>query len=330
MLHWLLEDPLIHGGRLDISGMTAPALSRALISSRVVTLWELVNIAGTDLSRAEDLAACPCLCQSALTSLEDLTSKERVQLMDYQITETNPAEEGSFPSLPTLTVQAVMVNFFWDKLHWVPQGVLYLPEEEGGQGLTHLQSRTAAFRLLFIQRLLNNTALSSWQATACTLLHNAEGLQMDRSHFLMDSAKLDTSRCQNSRLPGFYKNLFKVWNIFTLQRANRTHSNISFLFPGLHRTLQGAWTITLGHLVNLAGADFRNAEEVATCLNIRSTRAVSQLLAKWKDTLTAEERTLLWDHCSGTATPNTGDILHSVTIRPKLEDYTGPFLEAGK
>ncbi|KAK3529825.1 hypothetical protein QTP86_006915 [Hemibagrus guttatus] len=28
-------------------------------------------------------------------------------------------------------VQAVMVNFFWDKLHWVPQGVLYLPEEEG-------------------------------------------------------------------------------------------------------------------------------------------------------------------------------------------------------
>ncbi|KAK3509384.1 hypothetical protein QTP70_032402, partial [Hemibagrus guttatus] len=56
-LHWLLEEPLIHGGRLDISGVTSPALSRALISSRVVTLWELVNIAGTDLSQAEDLAA---------------------------------------------------------------------------------------------------------------------------------------------------------------------------------------------------------------------------------------------------------------------------------
>ncbi|KAK3539877.1 hypothetical protein QTP70_015780, partial [Hemibagrus guttatus] len=56
-LHLLLEEPLIHGGCLDISGVTAPALSRALISSRVVTLQELVNIAGTDLSRAEDLAA---------------------------------------------------------------------------------------------------------------------------------------------------------------------------------------------------------------------------------------------------------------------------------
>ncbi|KAK3507325.1 hypothetical protein QTP70_014347, partial [Hemibagrus guttatus] len=57
MLHWLLDEPLIHGGHLDISGVTAPALSRALISSRVMTLRELVNIAVTDLSRAGDLAA---------------------------------------------------------------------------------------------------------------------------------------------------------------------------------------------------------------------------------------------------------------------------------
>ena len=31
-------------------------------------------------------------------------------------------------------VQAVILNFFWDKLHWVPQSVLYLPKEEGGRG----------------------------------------------------------------------------------------------------------------------------------------------------------------------------------------------------
>ncbi|KAK3543864.1 hypothetical protein QTP70_030047, partial [Hemibagrus guttatus] len=104
-LHWLLEEPLIHGGHLDISGVTAPALSRALISSRVVTLRELVKITGTDLSRAEDLVA-----RLGLRSLRVvkqllrqwrtvLTSKERVQLMGYQITETNPAEERSFPQL---------------------------------------------------------------------------------------------------------------------------------------------------------------------------------------------------------------------------------------
>jgi len=42
-------------------------------------------------------------------------------------------------------VQTALVNFFWDKLQWVPQSVLYLPKDEGRQGLIHLQSRMAAF-----------------------------------------------------------------------------------------------------------------------------------------------------------------------------------------
>ncbi len=36
-------------------------------------------------------------------------------------------------------IQAVFVDFFWDKLHWIPQGILYLPKEECGQGLINLQ-----------------------------------------------------------------------------------------------------------------------------------------------------------------------------------------------
>ncbi len=51
-------------------------------------------------------------------------------------------------------VQALLVDFFWDKLHWVTQSILFLSKEEGGQGLVNLQSRTVAFRLQFIQRLL--------------------------------------------------------------------------------------------------------------------------------------------------------------------------------
>ncbi|KAI2646015.1 putative 149 kDa protein [Labeo rohita] len=40
------------------------------------------------------------------------------------------------PPFELLTrIQAVLVDFFWDKLHWVQQSVLYLPKEEGGQGL---------------------------------------------------------------------------------------------------------------------------------------------------------------------------------------------------
>ncbi|KAK3510691.1 hypothetical protein QTP70_013634 [Hemibagrus guttatus] len=104
-IHWLLEEPLVYGGRLDISSVTVPALSRTLVSSGIVTLQELVNVAGSDLSRAEDLAACMGLrSQRVVNQLlhrwrSALTSEERVQLMDYQHTETGPAEDEPFPRL---------------------------------------------------------------------------------------------------------------------------------------------------------------------------------------------------------------------------------------
>ncbi|KAI3364782.1 hypothetical protein L3Q82_000910 [Scortum barcoo] len=48
---------------------------------------------------------------------------------------------GGPPSNLLSRVQAILVNFFWDRLHWLPQAVLFLPKEEGGQGLVHLASR---------------------------------------------------------------------------------------------------------------------------------------------------------------------------------------------
>ncbi|KAK3516433.1 hypothetical protein QTP70_012487, partial [Hemibagrus guttatus] len=104
-VHWLLEEPLVYSGRLDISGVTVPALSRTLVSSGIVTLRELVNVAGSDLSRAEDLAARMGLRSRRVVNQllhrwrSALTSEERVQLMDYQHTETGPAEDESFPRL---------------------------------------------------------------------------------------------------------------------------------------------------------------------------------------------------------------------------------------
>ncbi|KAK3543883.1 hypothetical protein QTP70_030155, partial [Hemibagrus guttatus] len=98
-VHWLLEEPLVYGGRLDISGVTVPALSRSLVSSGIVMLRELVNVAGSDLSRAEDLTASMELRSLRVGNQllhrwrSALTSEERVQLMDYQRTETGPAED---------------------------------------------------------------------------------------------------------------------------------------------------------------------------------------------------------------------------------------------
>lgn len=67
-------------------------------------------------------------------------------------------------------VQSILVDFFWDRLHWLPQAVLFLPKEEGGQGLVHLASRCAAFRLQFVQRLLYGPQDLVWRPLARLIL----------------------------------------------------------------------------------------------------------------------------------------------------------------
>ncbi len=113
-------------------------------------------------------------------------------------------------------VQAALVNFFWDKLHWVSQSILYLPREEGGQGLIHIQSRIAAFRLRFLQRflVLDGSTDCSWSAVSCMILRTLGGFGLDKMLFLMDPTKLDLSE-----LPVFYRNLFKVWSLFRVQKT---------------------------------------------------------------------------------------------------------------
>lgn len=83
-------------------------------------------------------------------------------------------------------VQSMVVNFLWDNLHWVSSSVLYLPKEEGGQGLVHLESRAAAFRIQVIQRYLTGNDDVVWKPLMSTILRRIAGLGLDASLFLMD------------------------------------------------------------------------------------------------------------------------------------------------
>ncbi|KAI3374546.1 hypothetical protein L3Q82_021112 [Scortum barcoo] len=69
-------------------------------------------------------------------------------------------------------IQAVLVDFFWDRLHWVPQSILFLPKEEGGQGLVHLASRGAAFPPSVLTETPHRTCRPGLEAFI--LLHLAE------------------------------------------------------------------------------------------------------------------------------------------------------------
>ncbi len=94
-------------------------------------------------------------------------------------------------------IQSILIDFLGDKLHWVPKAVLYLPKEEGGHGLMHLQSRTAAFRLQFVQRLLIGPVDSNWRSIAFTVLQCFGSLGMDKTLFWLNPKKMDLSKLPN-------------------------------------------------------------------------------------------------------------------------------------
>ncbi|KAK3558043.1 hypothetical protein QTP86_006421 [Hemibagrus guttatus] len=234
-------------------------------------------------------------------------------------------------------IQAQLVDFFWDGLHWIPQSVLHLPKEEGGQGLVQLSSRAAAFRLQFIQRLLTGPRDLVWRAAASGLLHTVKGLGLDRALFLMDTKMLDISG-----LPMFYRGLFKIWNVF--KKQSKGCRSVHWLLeeplvyggrldisgvtvPALSRTLVSSGIVTLRELVNVAGSDLSRAEDLAARMGLRSRRVVNQLLHRWRSALTSEERVQLMDYQHTETGPAEDESFPRLNIAPDLDGCAGPLLE---
>ncbi|KAJ4935377.1 hypothetical protein JOQ06_016913 [Pogonophryne albipinna] len=194
-------------------------------------------------------------------------------------------------------VQALMVDFFWDRMHWVPQSVLFLPKEEGGHGLVHLASRGAAFRLRFVQRFLTGPADLVWRPVARALLKRCGGLGLAELLFLMDLKGL---RLNN--LSGFYGGLFKglLYNRDSEERI-----------------------LTLGQVVEVCGPRLDNAAGLASRLSLRSVRVVRLLLQSWKQQLSQSELALIAAHCAESEqTPGASG--HPVESPPGLTEAQSP------
>ncbi|KAI3355010.1 hypothetical protein L3Q82_004793 [Scortum barcoo] len=93
-LFWLLEEPLIHGARLDVRDSSRPGLSQRLVSARAVKLRHIVDAAGPRLHDAETLASRLGLRSNRHTRnilnawTTKLTTEELEMLQDYA-----PAEQ---------------------------------------------------------------------------------------------------------------------------------------------------------------------------------------------------------------------------------------------
>ena len=215
-------------------------------------------------------------------------------------------------------IQTVLLNFYWDKLHWVPQSVLYLPKEEGGQGLVHLGSRAAAFRLQFVQRYLSCHDDVVWRQVTGVILRRIAGLVLDKSLFLLNC---DFYRVCN--LPPFYHGVFKAWTLFKWDRLGPAASLFWLLeeplvcgarldiqgnrSPGLTQCLRSTGTVRLRQVVDVAGPGLHNTQAVASLLGLRSSRQTRNILNQWSNRLSAEEHEMLREYSSGVEVPDEGD-----------------------
>ncbi|KAI4891756.1 hypothetical protein NFI96_021962 [Prochilodus magdalenae] len=292
------------------------------------------------VERANGLVQTGCVLQDQLTPVHPLSTPAKKVILS-NIPPTNTSLENSPGSgnwSPPFGKPPSAVNPPWSD-PWSRSGgwsMTYMISrfwvDEGGQGLVHLASRTAVFRLQLIDRLLTGPESIVWRIPVSRVLQTVEGLGLDRALFLLDTRTL-------------YKELFKIWELFILHRESCSslhwlleeplvdiaHLDISSQTShDLSRILIAAGVTKLGQLVGLAGPELTNAENFAAQLGMRSLRVVSQLLYRWSSVLTSDERLLLKDCATGVSTePAEGDSFPKCTVSPNLGDCGGPLLHRG-
>lgn len=183
-----------------------------------------------------------------------------------------------------LNIQRTLVNFFWSGQHWIRAAALYIPVQEGGQGLVDLRSRIRAFRLQSVQRLLYKDV--TWAKTASALLKQAGGLGLDKHLFLMKLEEISLSE-----LPPFYKFMLQTWRtVFKVKRdideqEHWTPEEPLFFNPLIQTRLLSSVTVRrclirngvykLGHLLDERG--WKPTEELQELTGLRSLRLVFKL-----------------------------------------------------
>jgi len=234
-------------------------------------------------------------------------------------------------------LQAIIVDFFWNGFHWIAQSVLFLPTEKGGQGLIHLASRRAAFRLLFIQRYLTGPVELVWRKVADIIFNQASGLNLNSGLFLTDFSKLQFNMSNH-----FYKGLFNVWQLFRKQRQHTT--SLYWLLeeplvhgarldvacevtPGLSHILCSSKTLKLSNLMDIGGPELSNSQAVASHLRVHSVRQVGKFLDLLLQRFTVEEKTLLKDYYNGRVASNFSDQFPIILITPDLKGLNGFLLD---
>lgn len=93
--------------------------------------------------------------------------------------------------------------------------MLFLPVQEGGQGLVDIKSRLTA-----AQRLLYNSDIA-WLNTAVALLRKAGNMGLDKHLFL-----LNLNETTLIDLTPFYRSMTEAWKVFVVSRPARIRAGL--------------------------------------------------------------------------------------------------------
>lgn len=99
----------------------------------------------------------------------------------------------------------------------------------------------------------------------------------------------------------------------------RTH----FFFPVLTDLLIKSHVTTLGRLIHITGSELSNTKAMAEKLGLKSIRVITQLLTKWKESITEKEFEMIKDFAERRIQPEDDDCFPNVCLIPDLEMCNG-------
>ncbi|KAI3372192.1 hypothetical protein L3Q82_007049 [Scortum barcoo] len=180
-------------------------------------------------------------------------------------------------------------------------------KEEGGQGLVHLASRGAAFRLQFIQRLLTGPADLVWRPAARAVLASVLGTGTGGIHVFNGLWKMQTE-------PIIYGTCFNVSQTLGVSGVEKfVAANIT----------------TLGQVVDLCGPHMEDAAALSSAVGVSSVRLISNMLRVWRDQLSSQERSSIVFMFEGLLMHSDLDPFPAESLDPDFKDCCGWFLEHG-
>ncbi|MBN3292183.1 YTX2 protein, partial [Polypterus senegalus] len=203
-------------------------------------------------------------------------------------------------------IQEVLINFFWDGLHWLRRSVLFQPLDEGGQCIIDVFGRVAAFRLQTLQELLYPSEHQPWMDFAQHFFDHIENLKFGKTLLLCQVNKFDMSDILD-----FYKSLCRAWQMVTIKGDEDSLSlfwvleepivnNVKYSSSvGLSQTfinhLKHGVCTKLKHVIDCEKFCWKNAKEIAHQIGVRSVRVEQTFLTQVKASLSAESSALLTD-----------------------------------